>query len=100
MTPAERGDLAAHTVKLCFPRAGIRQATFAADVHHAVLGVLAAVDRPLAAIDVISRQRCAGIPCTKPADDVHHALLSILLAEYRPLAVFHFKEWPSRAGIL
>ena len=42
------------------PRAGLVWATHAADVHHAVLGMLLAERRRLAALDVKARSRHAG----------------------------------------
>ena len=57
------------------------QATFVANVHHAVLGMLLAVHCSLVALDVVVRASNAGVMCaTLLAAGIHHSFLSMFLA--------------------
>ena len=48
-------------IELWFPRSGLMRATLVADVYYAVFGMLLAVHRPLATLDIVAWARRAGV---------------------------------------
>ena len=72
--------------KLNLGFAGVVRVAFASDISHAVLSMLLAICRRLAALDIVVRSPFAGTMGAKPVEHVYHSVSGMLLAVCRLLA--------------
>lgn len=81
-------------------RARVARAPLAADVQHALLGMLHAVHPLLAAVDVKVRLSRAGTVRAVPPEDVHHAVQGVRLAVHCRPAALDAEVGLLRAGVV